>query len=149
MNHFSVAAISLLMLGSTPSTPARGGSPGTDSVAAAWKARAELASKRLEGTGLDACDRAVEMAFKSPDVGNNNGKRMFVLRLEIGGKAMMVGWGYDDQKLADFSIATLPPRWITRQVAGQKTLTVLPAESNCAFDLCPNEPLANGRCSGE
>ncbi|QSQ19445.1 hypothetical protein JY651_29490 [Pyxidicoccus parkwayensis] len=149
MSRPIVVVASLVMLGSAPGTPARGGAPATDSVAAAWKTRAELASKRLESAGLDACDRAVEMAFKSATASSKGGKRMFALELAIKGKTMMVAWGYNGQKLDDFSIATLPPRWFIRQVAGHKTLSVLPSELDCAFDLCPDDPLANGPCSGE
>lgn len=144
-----IVVASLVMLGAAPGTPARGGTPTTDSVATAWKARAERASKRLEGAGLDACDRAVETAFKSAALSSKGGKRMAVLEIEINGKVMMVAWGYNGQKLADFSIGNLPPRWITRQVAGQKTLTVLSSDFDCAFDLCPQDPLANGPCPGE
>ncbi|RJS14325.1 hypothetical protein DRW03_35055 [Corallococcus sp. H22C18031201] len=74
---------------------------------------------------------------------------MFALRLEIEGQAMQVAWGYNGQKLADFSIVTLPPRWFTRQEVSQKTLTVLPADFDCALDLCPNAPLASAPCPGE
>ncbi|AKQ63250.1 hypothetical protein A176_000162 [Myxococcus hansupus] len=74
---------------------------------------------------------------------------MFALRIELEGKDMMVTWGYDGQKLADFGIVTLPPQWFIRQVAGQKTLTVLSSEFECAFDLCPDAPIAGSRCSGE
>ncbi|NBD08515.1 hypothetical protein [Corallococcus silvisoli] len=144
-----IVVATLMMLGSAPSTPTRGGAPVADSVAAAWRARVELATKRLEGARLDACDRAVELAFKSVEVSTKDNQRRFGLVIEIEGKAMLVAWSYNGQKLVDFSIGALPPKWFLRQVAGQKTLTVLPAELDCALDLCPPSPLANGPCPGE
>ncbi|WP_223633235.1 hypothetical protein [Corallococcus sp. EGB] len=89
------------------------------------------------------------MAFKSAEASTPSGNPRFVLTIEIDGQVRLLAWNYTGQKLAGFNVGNVPPRWLLRQVAGKKTLTVLPSGSNCAFDLCPQEPLANGPCSGE
>ncbi len=54
---------------------------GPDPVSAAWRARAELATKKLVGPGLDACDRGVELAFQHPEEKVTGSRRAFFLSI--------------------------------------------------------------------
>jgi hypothetical protein len=117
-----------------------------DAVSRAWSLRAATATKRLGGKGLDACDRAVEQAFASAKVKSNGTDRTWFLTVEVGGQQMLVGWAYEGTQLKDFVVGALPPRWFLRKPAGSRVLTVLVSTSECALDLCPDDPLADAPC---
>jgi len=121
---------------------------GPDPVSAAWRARAELAAKRLAGPGLDACDRGVELAFQHPEEKVTGSRRAFFLSIEVDGNAMLVTYSYEMQRLEAFGVVALPPGWFALQKAGSKTLTVLLSHgSKCALDLCTDDPTAGGPCA--
>lgn len=128
--------------------PADAGEVAPDPISAAWRARAELAGKKLAGPGLDACDRGVELAFQHPKENVSGSRHDFLLAIEVDGKEMLVTYSYESQRLEAFGIVALPPRWFALQKADSKTLTVLLSNgSKCALDLCTNDPTADGPCA--
>lgn len=132
----------------SPTAPARVAEPAGDVVAQGWSARAALASKRLAGSGLDACDRGLERAFARAKVKGEGTKRTWLLEIEVEGERlpMLAAFGYEGIKLQDFLVVGLPPGWLLRQAVGSRTLSVLLSGPNCAFDLCPASPLSGAPC---
>lgn len=126
--------------GHPPTTPA-------DPVEATWKARSELAKKRLEKGGLDPCDLAVERAFQSYEREVEDAKRQFSLDIELDGARLIAKYEYAGGKLAVFGLTGVPSTWALYQKAGSKTLTFLLGEGRCAFDLCTAGPTPDGPCN--
>jgi hypothetical protein len=62
---------------------------------------------------------------------------------------MRAAFVYEGERLSNFLIVALPPRWLAVQKVDGKTLNVLVPEAQCAFDLCIDDPFAEGPCSGE
>lgn len=140
----ALAALALLAL----ALPARPGEPVGDQVAATWRERAALAERRLAGRQLDACDRAVEEAFRSArgEV-TKDGQRQYALAIRIEGRLLLVTYGYKGKRLDTFAVAALPAGWFAYQKADGKTLTVLLSDGpRCALDLCTSGPTADGPC---
>lgn len=116
-------------------------------VERAWKARAELATKKLEGKGLDECDRAVELAFQKFDTSSSREGTRYALVIRIGAETLLAGYSYDAGKLKDFSLFNVPPKWMVHQPTGTKTISVvLGSGPKCAFDLCSDDPFSEGPC---
>ncbi len=126
--------------------PARAAEPESDAITKAWRTRAALAAKKLAAGGLDACDRAVELAFQRPMSKASGNNRMFLLSIEVGGETMQVGYSYDGPKPGTFVVGSLPPGWTVMQKAHSKTLSVFPGNEKCALDLCTSDPLVEGPC---
>jgi hypothetical protein len=123
--------------------------PAGDELAKKWAQRADAAAKRLVAPGLDACDIAVERAFKAAKESMKGDFRSFELNVDISGSALNASYSYKDGRLASFELYKLPSRWVARQRVGSKTLSILVADSYCAFDLCTNDPFADGPCPGD
>lgn len=119
----------------------------SDKLREAWQNRATTAKARLAGKGLDTCDKAYESAFANPIESTSNGHPSFDLRFNIGDKQMRVVYEFDGVKPDKFILVSLPPRWLAYQDANSKTLSVVVAEASCAFDLCTNDPFADGSCT--
>jgi hypothetical protein len=120
-----------------------------DALDKAWRARAERATKKLLQPGLDACDRAVELAFQKPK-GAVTSVRTYALEITVGKDTMLVGYHYDGQTLKDFSMFGVPPTWRVHQLTDSKTISVvLKNEPGCAFDLCSNDPFSDGPCASK
>ncbi|MDP1822574.1 MAG: hypothetical protein Q8L48_05010 [Archangium sp.] len=120
----------------------------SDPLAAAWKARAARATEKLSKPGLDACDRALEVAFQSATTDRRGGQEMYALAIRIGEDVMLAGYSYRGGKLVDFSIYGLPPQWMAHQKVDSKTLSVVLGRApGCAFDLCTTDPFSDGPCT--
>jgi len=128
-------------------SPAQTPDSTSDPVGNAWKTRAEVATKKLAAPGLDKCDKAVELAFQSPNVVTSGKQRNFELLIDIDGLAMVASYSYTGQQLNSFVLIVLPPEWLAVQKTDSKTLNVLVADSNCTFDLCTNDPFTPGPCA--
>jgi hypothetical protein len=115
-------------------------------VERAWRARADLASRKLAQPGMDACDRAVEEAFRQPRTDTTDGHRTYLLSIGNGREQMLVAYFYEQDVFKTFSIGALPPGWVVLQNAGKKTVTVRPGGLKCVFDLCASDPLVEGAC---
>lgn len=140
----------LVLLASLVGISAASGHPATtpaDPVEATWKARSELAKKRLDKGGLDPCDLAVERAFQSYEREVEGGKRRFSLDIELDGARLIALYEYAGGKLAVFSLTGVPSSWALYQKAGSKTLSFLLGEGRCAFDLCTAGPTPDGPCN--
>lgn len=132
----STLLVSFVLSGSSP-----------DAVAAAWKQRAERATQKLAGPGLDECDTAVEVAFQNARVQDKGPRRTYALQIKIGNEAMLLSYSYVGARVDDFWIASLPRGWMAHQPASNKTLSVvLSSAPGCAFDLCTNDPMSEGPC---
>ncbi len=128
--------------------PAFAGEPVADPVRAVWRARAQLATKKLAGSGLDACDRGVELAFEEAEERASGDHRLYMLAIRVDGKQLLVTYNYEGQRLESFGIAALPPGWFTVQKTESRTLTVLLSNgSKCALDLCTTDPGSDGPCA--
>ena len=123
--------------------------PAGDELAKKWAQRSAAAAKRLVAPGLDACDTGVEGAFKAAKESLAGAFRSFELEIDISGNVLNVSYSYKGGKLASFEFYNLPGGWIARQRVGSKTLSVLVPDSNCALDLCTNDPFAVGPCPGD
>ncbi len=121
----------------------------SDPIGNAWKLRSEAATKKLAESGLDVCDKAIESAFKDVTETFSGKQRTFELRIVIGDQAMIVMYNYKGQELEGIGIAKVPPRWMITQKADSKIISVLIIDSNCAFDLCTNDPFSKGPCSDQ
>jgi hypothetical protein len=121
---------------------------GGDALSVAWKARAERATQKLSKPGLDACDRAVEVAFQTFQASGNDASRRFTITIAIADEMMLAMYSYKGGKLVDFAMMSLPPKWMAHQPADSKTLSVVLADGpKCAFDLCTNDPFSDGPCA--
>ena len=120
--------------------------PAMDATVLKWKARAELATKKLATSGLDQCDQAMERGFEQFNVSPINGGRLFQLDITVAGKTLKAAYSYSDSQLDAFILVALPPRWMVVQKNGSKTLNVLINDANCALDLCSIDPYAEGGC---
>ncbi len=123
--------------------------PADDELVKSWAKRASTAKKRLAAPGLDACDMAVERAFQRVKESTTGKFRSFGLQVDISGKVLTASYSYRDGRLVSFELITLPGRWIARQRAESKTLSILVPDANCAFDLCTSDPFAAGPCPGD
>lgn len=128
-------------------SPAQTPDSASDPIGNAWKSRAEAATKKLAAPGLDKCDKAVELAFQSPNVVTSGKQRNFELLIDIDNQAMVASYSYTGQQLTSFVLIVLPPEWLAVQKAESKTLNILVADSNCTFDLCTNDPFMSGACA--
>lgn len=117
-----------------------------DAVARAWQQRAEQAKRNLTGSGLDACDRALEQAFAGARASAQGPRRSYELAIAVAGGTARMAFNYDGNRLSDFVLITLPDRWLGVQKPGSKTLSFLVADANCALDLCTDAPLAAAAC---
>jgi hypothetical protein len=141
------AAIVCVIILFVSQSPAQTPDSTSDPVGNAWKTRAEAATKKLAAPGLDKCDKAVELAFQSPNVVTSGKQRNFELLIDIDGLSMVASYSYTGQQLNSFVLIVLPPEWLAVQKTESKTLNVLVAESNCTFDLCTNDPFIAGPCA--
>lgn len=118
-----------------------------DPVGKAWKIRAEAATKKLANPGLDKCDKGVELAFKFPNLVTSGKQRSFELKIEIDDLIMVASYSYVGQQLGSFALVALPPEWLAVLKPESKTLNILVSGSNCAFDLCTDDPFITGPCA--
>jgi hypothetical protein len=117
-----------------------------DAVSKAWRARAELAGRKLASGKLDACDRAVEEAFAAAREDNTGKVRSFAMPLKLGGEAALVTYFYSGQTLESFTLGLMPKKWLIMQRATSKTVSIAPIGGDCALDLCTNNPTVDGPC---
>lgn len=117
-----------------------------DAVAKAWQQRAEQAKKNLTGSGLDACDRALEQAFASAQASTKGPRRSYELHIAVAGGTARMAFNYDGGRLSEYFLITLPDRWLAVQKPDSKTLSFLVADANCALDVCTDAPLAGSVC---
>lgn len=118
-----------------------------DFVGNAWRLRAEAATKKLDDPGLDECDKAIEHAFQHPKELISGNLRIFELKINIADQTMLATYSYEGQRLSAFGLVALPPQWLAVQKTESKTLSILVWSSNCAFDLCTNDPFMTGPCA--
>jgi hypothetical protein len=121
-----------------------------DPVEATWRARADLAKRRLAQGGLDDCDTAVERAFQKAKQTKEKQKdaRTYDLSIDIGGKALVVVYRYEGNQLDGFALVVVPPQFVAFQKADSKTFRfLLGAPQNCAFSLCTRGPTDDGPCA--
>ena len=118
-----------------------------DPVGATWRARADLAKRRLAQGGLDACDTAVEKGFQGFKETKKDA-RIFELSIDVDGKVLVVFYRYQGNELDGFAMVSVPPQWLAYQKANSKTLRFLlgPPQS-CAFSLCTRGPTDDGPCA--
>ena len=117
---------------------------------ASWKSRAELANRRLAAPALlDACDKALEQAFKKAKVDLADNGTLYSLEIVIDGATALVTYAYfRSGDLDSFAVVSLPPGWVVYQKTKSKTLRfIVPGSAKCAFDLCTDGPTAEGRCA--
>jgi hypothetical protein len=137
--HWPVV-LSILLLG------ARGGA--ADGVEATWKSRVELATRRLAApVFLDTCDKAVEQAFQKSKPNVGEGGTLYPLEIEVDGRKALVSYNYKGGQLDSFAVLSLPSSWILFQKPNSKTVRFVIGDAKCAFDLCPNGPTAEGKCT--
>lgn len=127
--------------------PAQAADLAPDSVAAAWKSRAEAATKKLAAPGLDKCDMGLERAFQESVEATSGKQRSFGLHVTIDGQTMVAFYTYVGQRLNAFMLVELPPEWLAVQKTGSKSLNILVPNSNCIFDLCTSDPFTTGPCA--
>ena len=113
-------------------------------VEKAWKARAELATKKLEGKGLDECDRALELAFQKFGTTSGRNGTTHELVIRVGAETFLAAYTYDAGTLKDFSMFSVPSKWMVHQPTGTKTISVMTGK--CTFDLCSDDPFSDGPC---
>jgi hypothetical protein len=128
-------------------SPAQTAAPAPDPVGNAWKARAEVAATRLAAAGLDACDKAVELAFLKPNQVTSGSQRNFELLIEIDSQAMVASYSYSGQRLTSFALLALPPGWLAVQKGDSRNLNLLVTGSGCSFNLCTVDPFPAGACA--
>jgi hypothetical protein len=118
-----------------------------DPVEATWRARADLAKRRLAQGGLDACDAAVEKGFQGVKETKKDA-RIFELSIDVGGQVLVVFYRYQGNALDGFAMVSVPPQWLAYQKANSKTLRfLLGPPQNCAFSLCTRGPTDDGPCA--
>jgi hypothetical protein len=130
-------------------TTAQRAEAGDDAVAKAWKDRAEIAARKLAGSKLDLCDSALEKGFLAVKEQKADNPRLYMITVNVSGQIYRAGYSFDGDKVASFVQAELPEDWITIQNSNSKTLSVVAAPANCAFDLCTTDPFANGPCEAK
>jgi hypothetical protein len=118
-----------------------------DTVAAAWRSRAEAATKKLAAPRLDKCDIGLERAFQESVEATSGKQRSFGLHVTIDGQTMVASYTYVGQRLSVFMLVELPPEWLAVQKTESRALNILVQNSNCTFDLCTNDPLTTGLCA--
>src|SRR6266567_4550656 len=112
-------------------SPAQTVDSAPDIAGKAWKARAEAATKKLAASGLDKCDKGLELAFQQPNEVTSGIHRNFELMIEIDKEAMVASYSYEGQRLTSFVLLALPPGWLAVQKTDSKTLNILVSDSNC------------------
>jgi hypothetical protein len=118
-----------------------------DTVAAAWKSRAEAATKKLAAAKLDKCDMGLERAFQESVETTSGKQRSFGLHVTVDRQTMVVSYTYVGQRLNAFMLVELPPEWLAVQKTESKALSILVQNSNCTFDFCTNDPFTTGLCA--
>ena len=116
------------------------------SISKAWKERAKEATENLTQSKLDDCDTAVEKAFQTAVIKQGNGQTIYEMNLQIGKQSMQAAYSYTGNSLSDFLLISLPPRWMAHQSPNSQVFSVVVVDSNCAFDLCINNPLSKSSC---
>lgn len=117
------------------------------SISQAWQSRSQLATDKLKQPKLDACDIAVEKAFQNAVSKRGEGLTIYELNIQIGNETMKAAYSYKDRTLKDFLLISLPSRWLAHQSPNSQLFSVVVVNSNCAFDLCVNNPLSTSSCS--
>ena len=120
---------------------------GTQGPESTWRARAELAKRRLAAGGLDACDQAVEQAFQASKPETSGGNTMYPLDVEVGGRKLLLAYNYQGGQLDSFAFLAIPSSWVAYQKVDSKTVRFVHAESKCAFSLCTSGPTSDGACA--
>jgi len=149
LNFFKLTAAAMVCVVTVflGQSPAQTPDSALDSVAKAWRSRAEAATEKLASPGLDRCDKALELAFQHFNGVTSGKQRSFELMIEIDGQAMVASYTYMGQGLTSFALLALPPGWLAVQKTDSKNLNVLVADSKCSFDLCTNDPFPTGPCA--
>ena len=138
--------IGALVLGSgAPASTSSSNAP-NDAVDSTWSARGDLARKRIAAGGLDACDTAVEEAFRDAKATVESGVRDYGLDVHIGEERLVVLYRYKASRLEAFAMLHVPAEWAVYQPAGSKTLRFIVDAQKCAFSLCTNGPTSDGPC---
>lgn len=122
---------------------------GDASLLQAWQSRSKLATDKLKQPNLDACDVAVEKAFQNAVGRQSDGLTIYELNIQIGNQTMKAAYSYKDKFLNDFLLINLPSRWLAHQSPNSQLFSVVVANSNCAFDLCVNNPFSASSCSAQ
>ena len=141
--------VSVVGLCATIGLSAPTGAAATDELGRLWLARSETATRHLAQPGLDACDIAIDKAFQQPRERTGEVFRTFDLTVELSGQVLQASYSYRGGNLASFELISLPSKWVARQRAKSKTLSILVAPANCALDFCTNDPFAQGPCPGD
>ena len=149
MNHALKRFALLAGFGGVAIASSHAAPPPDDPVEVTWQSRTELARKRLDKGGLDACDLAVERAFLSHQRSGTGATRRFSLGIEIEDARLIATYEYSGAKLAVFGLLGVPSSWALYQKADSKTLTFLLGKGRCAFDLCTAGPTSEGYCRKE
>lgn len=122
---------------------------GDASTSQAWQSRSKLATAKLKRPKLDACDVAVEKAFQNAVGKQGDGLTIYELNIQIGNETMKAAYSYKDKTLNDFLLISLPSRWLAHQSPNSQLFSVVVVNSNCAFDLCVNNPFTTSSCSAQ
>lgn len=122
---------------------------GDASTSQAWQSRSKLATDKLKQPKLDACDVAVEKAFQNAVGKQGDGLTIYELNIQIGNETMRAAYSYKDKTLNDFLLISLPSRWLAHQSPNSQLFSVVVVNSNCAFDLCVNNPFSTSSCSAQ
>lgn len=117
-----------------------------DSISRAWESRSKEAADNLKSSSLDACDIAVEKAFQNATRKHGNGQTIYELNIQISNQIMKAGYSYKNNVLNDFMLINLPSRWMAHQAPKSQNFSVIVLDSNCAFDLCINNPFGASSC---
>lgn len=134
------AALSVLLLGTLVGA--------VEGVDPSWKARVELATRRLAAPALlDSCDKAVERAFQTSKPNTGEGGTLYPLEIEVDGRKALFTYNYKGGQLDSFAVLNLPSSWVMYQKTHSKTVRfVIASEAKCAFDLCTDGPTPDGKC---
>jgi hypothetical protein len=150
MREPSVFPLSMAMLVALLTSSAARAEDPKDPVEATWRARADLAKRRLAQGGLDACDTGLERAFQAAKQTKEKQKdgRTYDLSIDVGGQVLVVVYRYEGNQLDGFALVVVPPQFVAFQKADSKTFRFLlgPPQS-CAFSLCTRGPTADGPCA--
>lgn len=134
------ATVSVLLLGTVVAA--------AEAVDPAWKARVELATRRLASPALlDSCDKAVERAFQTSRPNTGEGGTLYPLEIEVDGRKALVAYNYKGAQLDSFAVLSLPSSWVMYQKLHSKTVRfVIAGDAKCAFNLCTDGPTPDGKC---
>ncbi|MGZ6162424.1 MAG: hypothetical protein ACXWLS_03765 [Myxococcaceae bacterium] len=136
----------LLLLSLLAGTVTRADEP-KDQVDTTWRARKELAQSRIAKGGLDACDLALEKAFKTAKLTKEKDVRSYDLTIDVDGRVLGAFYRYTGDKLDGFALVAMPSQWVAYQKADSKTIRFIVAPPQaCAFSLCTSGPTADGPC---